>query len=188
MKSVIHYILTLTTLCIALTNCEGEPELVYDYIVNNNSSQEIHLILYPYETIGNDSWLTYYNHYFSNNEFSYDVSYLGNEEKKFYVYPSQSISIKPGESIKFEYIKLDNHLTKNPETYGTTAIWLRKNCLKQILIGEDSEILNSELSYEYWSNSSNWIMQNESQYSIEYWLVIDDEVIREYGIADHQDH
>ena len=55
-------------------------------------------------------------------------------------------------------------------------------------MGEDSEMNHLELPADYWSKSPNWVIQTKRIDWIEYWLIIDDEVIREYGIADHQDH
>ena len=186
MKTLI-YILTFIISCILTTSCERGGR--YYYIVSNNSSQEIHLILYPDEKdIKDDLYCQCYNHiYWNNNGYWYDVRYLENETKEMDS-PLLSINLKCGESIKFTLYDPSEYITENPEIPNTYAIWLRQNCLNQILIVEDSEIKSSELSYDYWSKSSNWIIQNESQYSIEYWLVIDDEVIREYGISDNQDH
>ena len=186
MKSLICHIIIGITLCGILTSCEGE--LCYNYIVSNNSSQDIHLILYSYDKDENDDYNQHYDHiYMSNNGYLYSVIYLGNENKNV-DFPLQSLCLNPGESIRFATFEFGENLTINPETPDTRAIWLGQNCLKQVLIGEDSEMNHLELSSDYWSKSPNWIIQNKKIDSIEYWLIIDDKVIREYGIADHQDH
>ena len=188
MKSFFCHIIIGITLCGILTSCEGR-DLFYNYIISNNSSQEIHLIFYPYEKDEDDYvYKDYAPIYRSNNGFWYGVSYLGKEQTVLNNLPLQSLSLPPGESIVFTYPEYGENLTINPETPDTRAIWLRQNCVKQILIGEDSEMNHLELPADYWSKSPNWVIQTKRIDWIEYWLIIDDEVIREYGIADHQDH
>ena len=179
MKSFIHCILTGIILCIALTGCEGEND--YNYIVRNNSSQDIYLILHPDKNnaLSDYDCERYGGSFSSYNGFGYSVTYLENEDKEIDC-PLHSLSLKPGESVKFTYGEFGGNIITNPETTNTHAIWLRRNCLKQILIREDSEINNSELSYGYWSKSSNWIIQNKKSYTIDYLLIIDDEVIRNH--------
>lgn len=187
MKSFIYNILIGIVFCVFMTSCEGE--VVYNYIISNNSSQNIHLILYPDEkNIIDDSYHNKYgNGYLSNNGFWYIVTFLGNEKAEFDC-PLQSLELKSGESVNFSIGRI-SAINENPEIYGTYAIWLNKNCIQKILIEGDTDqswvspISLPPLSLKYWTQSSNWIIQNKKSDSIEYWLVIDDEVIREHGTA-----
>ena len=107
------------------------------------------------------------------------MTFSGNEKAEFNC-PLQSLELKSGESVNLSICRI-SVINENPEIYGTYAIWLNHNCLKQIVIGEGVDNLNSELSNNYWMKSSNWTIQNKKSDSIEYWLVIDDEVIREHS-------
>ncbi|MBD5196921.1 MAG: hypothetical protein HDS89_05655 [Bacteroidales bacterium] len=187
MRYIIYQIFLYTILCVCMCSCD--PWTTYNYIITNKSSQDLSIILYPEENpypenlFGNGGVA-----YEPNPNHLYEVRYLGNESVLI-DYPITLLNLRSGISIQFSEYD-DNHLfvSKKPEKGGSAPLWMQNNCINKILIKDEDNSFKGEISVEYWSNPRNWIMQNKKYDSIEYWLIIDDEVIREYGIADHQDH
>lgn len=186
MHNIFKHFLIVVTLCVLMTSCD--PMTYYNYIVSNNSSQDIYLILYPDARLIKDEDICRdCNSYCSNNGFSYIVSLIRKDETDIN-YPLEWVCLKPGESIQFTHEEVEMFVNKNPEYKFSGAIWIRKNCIQKILIGDnldqsgEAPVCDEKLSKGYWSNSSNWIIQNKKYDSIDYWLVIDDEVIREHSV------
>ena len=181
--NAIKYLIAVVTLCVFMTSCDGY--VIYNNIVINKSLQDIYLTLYAND---DDNCRHNRGFYYSKNGFCYPVTYIGKEDTEINC-PLEWLRLEPGESIKFTSDDTALFVSeKYPEFRNTDAIWLNQNCIKKILIGDnldqsgDTPVCNEQLAPEYWSKSSNWIIQNKKSDYIEFCLVIDDEVIREHSV------
>lgn len=162
-----------------MSSCD--PCTSYNYIINNKSSQNLSLILYPEKNPFPDNPTTEGGVYGTGTGHLYDISYIGNESLLI-DYPITTLNLKSKNSLRFFELSCYHvSINKDPEKGGSAPLWLQNNCIEKILIVNDRENSEKEISVDYWSNPANWSKRNKKSTSVEYWLVIDDEVIREHS-------
>ena len=183
MRYIIYQIFLYTIFCVCMCSCD--PTTSYNYIINNRSCQNLSIIFYPEENPLTPSPDVKEYTYGTLNGHLYWISYVGNESDLI-DYPIKSLNLNAGESLKFlELSYYHLFISKNPEKGGSAPLWMQNNCIEKIIIVSDDKTTEREISVDYWSNPRNWIIQNKKYDSIEYWLVIDDGVIREHSIDNH---
>lgn len=155
--------LAVCILGLCMTSCAEPTD--YRYVISNKCSETITLEFLPQDWAewelerGDLSW-------------PYIAVYLlGDGYEKIDDYRSP-FELKPGESLMFSWID-DSMGLRNREN----PLWKKNHLIDKILIGEDPDDSQKEISEDYWSNRENWIIREKESEYVEYWLDIDDEVI-----------
>ncbi|MDE7437218.1 MAG: hypothetical protein K2M93_01910 [Muribaculaceae bacterium] len=153
---------------LSLVSCDPSSE--YVYIISNRSSETIHLLFYPQDWV--EGALEAGKPYWNYNS----VYLLGNGSEKIDYYRSP-FELKPGESLKFsDIVELSAYVQKTPE-HESRPLWLKDYYIDRILVGGDPDNAQKEIAEDYWSYRSNWSQQNKKKRYVEYWLIIDDDVV-----------
>lgn len=151
-----------------MTSCFHEAD--YRYAISNKSSEPITILFLPQD------WREWELERGELHWPYFTVYLLGNGYEKIEYYKSP-FELKPGESLMFSHVQEYSTVRKNPRN----PLWRKDHLIDKILIGDGAESAQKEIPEDYWSNSSNWIMREKETEYVEYWLDIDDEVIREHG-------